>query len=318
MSQNNSPTIHLGIDVAKDELVLDAHRLPKLPRAANTPAGHRQILRALQRAYPKANLHLILEATGGYEQPLVEALRAAQIPVSVVMPGRVRKFAQALGKAKTDPIDATVLSTFGAVVQPPPTKALSETEQQLRELSRRRRQLQQMHTQELNRDLTTATCPILRRTAKAILAALQKQLAALESALRALRTADPTLDAKVTTLCSIDGVGPTTALATLAAVPELGTLNRHEVASLAGLAPHNRDSGPSSGRRFIGGGRPEARHALYMAAVCAARCNSVLQPLYQRLRDNGKPAKLALTALMRQLLVHMNSKLKNLSSPLPS
>jgi transposase len=317
MSQNNSPILYLGIDVAKDELVLDPHRLPKLLRAANSAAGHRHILKALQRAYPKASVQVILEATGGYEQALVEALRAAQIPVSVVMPGRVRKFAQALGKAKTDPIDAAVLSAFGSVVQPSPTKALSDTEQQLRELSRRRRQLQQMHTQELNRDLTTADCPVLRRTATALLAALKKQIAALETALRALQKADPLLDAKVTTLCAIDSVGPTTALAALAAVPELGTLNRHEVASLAGLAPQNRDSGQSTGRRFIGGGRPEARHALYMAAVCAARCNPVLQPLYQRLRDNGKPAKVALTALMRQLLIHMNSKLKSLS-PLPS
>lgn len=319
MSQNNFPILYLGIDVAKEELVPDPNRLPRVPQVVNSAAGHRQILRALQRAYPQARVHVILEATGGYEQPLVEALRAAEVLVSVVLPGRVRKFAQALGRPKTDPIDAAVLSLYGATVQPAPTKALSETEQRLRALHRRRRQLVQMHTQELNRDLGGVDCPLLRASAEQVLAALKKQIAALESALRALQKADPLLDAKVQTLCAIQSVGPTTALAVLATVPELGSLNRHEVASLAGLAPINRDSGQSTGRRFIGGGRPAARHALYMAAVCAARCNPILQPLYQRLLKNGKPPKVALTALMRQLLIHMNSKLKSLlQPPLPS
>lgn len=321
MSQNNPATIYLGIDVAKAQLDLDSTCLPRLGRVENTASGHRQIVRAIQAlaARRQVSIHVILEATGGYEQPVADALRSAQIPLSVVMPGRVRKFAQSLGQdAKTDAIDACVLSAYGQCAKPQPTQPLSGSDQQLRALMRRRRQLIQMQTQELNRDLGAATCTMVRQGAAKLLALFQKQLAEIDVALRALVKTDATLQAKVSALCSIEGVAHTTATATLSAIPELGSLNRAEAASLAGLAPKNRDSGSKLGRRFICGGRSEARMALYMAAVSAARCNPILRPFYQRLRNNGKPAKLALTAVMRRLLIHMNSLLKPLSSISPT
>jgi transposase len=290
--------------------------LPRLRRVENTPAGHRQIIQALTALAAKSahSLHVILEATGGYEQPLVEALRAAHIRLSVVMPGRVRKFAQGLGQdAKTDAIDAALLSAYGQSAQPTPTQPLTVTERQVRALTRRRRQLLQIQTQERNRDLGNATPATVRKGAAKLLALLQKQIAEIDRALRELEKADAIFQAKITTLCTIEGVGRTTATATLAAIPELGSLNRAEAGSLAGLAPKNRDSGQTTGRRFIRGGRSEARQALYMAAVSAARCNPVLRPFYERLRQSGKAAKLALTAVMRRLLIHMNSLLKSLT-----
>ena len=233
------------------------------------------------------------------------------------MPGR-RCASSAPGRlgqdAKTDPIDAAILSAYGQSAHPTPTPALSATERQVRALTRRRRQLLQMQTQELNRDLEAATSATVRKGAAKLRALLHKQIAEIDRALLDLEKGDALFQAKITALRTIQGVGRTTATATLAALPELGTLNRAEAGSLAGLAPKNRDSGLSTGRRFIRGGRSEARQALYMAAVSAARCNPVLRPFYQRLRQNGKAAKLALTAVMRRLLIHMNSILKPLVS----
>ena len=299
-------TIYTGLDIAKLNLQLHlAGRIHDLP---NTATGHRRLCKLLA-AQPGG--HVICEATGGYERDVVAALQAAKVPVSILNPARVRHFARAQGqRAKTDNIDAAVLTAYGRALQPKPTAPRTEQEQQLTELVRRRVQLsdalvtQRLQAQQL-------TLPVLQRQAKSLIRRLEQAIQQVEAQLHALRTQVPALNQRAQKLETIKGVGALTALGMLAELPELGTLNRRQAAALAGLAPHPRDSGQWHGRRTIGGGRPQVRRALYMAALVAARSNQQLMPFYQRLRSAGKPAKVALTAVMRKLVVLMNHLLKN-------
>jgi transposase len=298
-------TIYAGLDIAKLNLQLDlAGRGHDLP---NTAAGHRRLLKLLA-AHP--GVQVVCEATGGYERDVVAALHQAGVPVSVLNPARVRDFANALGqRAKTDPIDAAILTAFGQALHPKPTAPRSPLEQQLTELVRRRVQIvealvaQRLQAQAL-------TLPFLQRQAKRLIRQLEQAVQQIEAQLQALRTQVPVLDQRAEKLQTIKGVGALTALGVLAELPELGTLNRGQAAALAGLAPHPRESGKWRGRRMTGGGRAPVRRALYMAALVAARTNEHLKPFYQRLRLAGKPAKVALTAVMRKLVVYMNHLLK--------
>ena len=306
MSQNTLTTIYTGLDIAKLNLQLHlAGRFCDLP---NTSAGHRRVLKVL-KAQP--GVHVVCEATGGYERPVVAALQQAGVPVSVLNPGRVRHFARAQGqRAKTDRIDAAVLTAYGQALQPTPTPARTPIEQQLNELVRRRVQLLELLVAQ-RQQAEALTLPSLRRQAKSLVRRLQADLEAIEKELQQLRRQSPTLNERVEKLQSITGVGTLTALAVLAELPELGTLNRRQAAALAGLAPHPRESGNWQGRRTIGGGRPAVRRALYMAALVAAHSNAQFKVFYQRLRAAGKPFKVALTAVMRKLIVLMNQLLKN-------
>jgi transposase len=298
-------TIYAGLDIAKLNLQLHlAGRLYDLP---NTAAGHRRLLKLLAT---QPGAQVICEATGGYERDLVAALHAGQIPVSILNPAWVRHFARATGqRAKTDPIDAALLTAFGQALRPKPTLPRSPQEQQLTELVRRRVQLlevlvaQRLQAQHL-------TLPDLQRQAKRLVRQLEQAVQQIEAQLQAVRTQAPALDQRAQKLQTIKGVGALTALGVLAELPELGTLNRGQAAALAGLAPHPRESGQWHGRRTIGGGRPSVRRALYMAALVAARANQHFKAFYQRLRLAGKPAKVALTAVMRKLVVYMNHLLK--------
>jgi len=299
-------TIYAGLDIAKQNLQL--HLQDRIHDLPNTTAGHRRLLKLL-RAYPA--IQIVCEATGGYERQIVACLHAADIPVSVLNPARVRHFARALGqRAKTDDIDAAVLSDYGVKLQPKPTAPRTDLEQQLTALIRRRAQLLDLlisQRQQLQR-LTLAT---LKRQARSLVRKLLADIRHIEAQLQELRAQEQVMDQRVTQLEAITGVGTLTALGVLAELPELGTLNRKQVAALAGLAPHPRDSGQWHGRRSIGGGRAQVRRALYMAALVAARSNHQLKLFYQRLRAAGKPAKVALTAVMRKLIVLMNQILKN-------
>jgi len=306
MSPNTTTTMYAGLDIAKSNLQLHlAGRFHDLP---NTAAGHRRLLRLL--AAPPG-VHVTCEATGGYERDVVAALHQAGLPVSVLNPARVRHFARAQGqRAKTDRIDAAILSACGAALRPKPTPARTELEEQLGELVRRRAQL--LDTLLAQRQQAgRLRVPALLRQAQSLVRRLEKDLAQIEELLAQLRAQSQELDQRVERLASIDGVGATTALGVLAELPELGTLNRGQAAALAGLAPHPRESGTWHGRRTIGGGRAGVRRALYMAALSAARCNRHLREFYQRLRQAGKPAKVALAAVMRKLIVLMNHALKN-------
>ena len=305
LTEKNSP-VHTGLDIAKATLQLD---LPGGPHALpNTRAGHRQ-LRKLLRAVPGA--HVVCEATGGYERAVVAALHAAEIPVSVLQPARVRHFALAQGqRAKNDPLDAAVLSAYGAALRPAPTPLPDELLAELRTLVQWRSHLQEQWNAARNQ-AEHATLPFVRQCLAKLTAHLERQREAVESELAAALARAPRCQQQVDQLSALEGVGPLTAVSVLCHMPELGQLNRGEAAALAGLAPWTRQSGPWEGQRHIGGGRAVVRRILSMSAVALARLKeSTLGKFYAKLRAAGKPAKVALTAVMRKLLIQMNQTLK--------
>jgi transposase len=299
-------TIYAGLDIAKLNLQLHlAGRCHDLP---HTAAGHRRLLKLLA-AQP--GVQIVCEATGGYERAVVDALHQAGVPVSVLNPARVRHFARAQGqRAKTDRLDAAVLWAYGQAFHPKATPPPTAAQRQLTELVRRRVQLLEMLVSQ-RQQAQQLTLPGLRRQAHSLIRRLAADLEQIQAQLQELRAQTAQLDQRVQRLEAITGVGTTTALGVLAEMPELGTLNRRQAAALAGLAPHPRESGQWQGRRTIGGGRAPVRRALYMAALVAAHSNAHLKVFYQRLRAAGKPAKVALTAVMRKLIVLMNHALKN-------
>jgi transposase len=306
MSQNNSTITYAGVDVAKDSLAL--RWLGRDHACSNDAKAHAQIVRQLQAAdHP----HVVLEASGGYERGLVRALHAAAIPVSVVEPGRVRAFARAKGRrAKTDPIDAAVLQAFGETLAPAATAPETPEQQELADLALRRRQLVEFATAEKNRSAHYEDA-LRRRQAKALLGMLDRQITQCADAIKTLLDADPELTRKAARLQEVPGVGLVTAATLLADMPELGTLTDTAAAALAGVAPFNRDSGPSAGTRRISGGRRTVRCALYMAALSAVRYDPILHRFHQHLLLKGKKPLVALTAVMRKLIVLLNRLLKN-------
>lgn len=306
MSQNNHAILHVGLDVAK--LSLQLHLAGRFHSLANDRQGHAQLLKLL-RAQPDA--HIICEATGGYEQPVVRALQTADIPVSVIEASRVRYFARAQGqRAKTDPIDASVLTLYGITFKPAPTPSVSVQQQRLADVSQRRRQLIHTRTMESNRaeHYTDSLC--VRQT-RQLQKALDKQIDQCDQAITTLIAEDVDLARKAKRLQAIAGVGPVVAATVLAEMPELGKLNSQTAAALAGVAPYNRDSGEFNGVRHIGGGRHTVRCSLYMAALSAVRHDRILKEFYARLRAAGKKPLVALTACLRKLIVLMNHLLKN-------
>jgi transposase len=306
MSQTNTNTLFAGLDIAKSSLQL--HLAGQFHRLTNDPKGHQRLLKLL-RVQPTA--HLICEATGGYEQAVLQVLHAAAVPVSLIEAGRIRHFAKAKGlRAKTDPIDAAVLTHYGSAVQPPPTPPRSARQQQLAQLSTRRRQLIDHKIMELNR-AEHYSDPFSKKQSRQLLLLLEKQIARCDKELVRLIAADQQLQAKVQRLDNIPGVGLTTAAIVLAEMPELGQLSSQTAAALAGLAPYNQDSGVQAGARHIYGGRKAVRCALYMAALSAVRHDRILKAFYLRLRLAGKKPIVALTACMRKLVVLMNHLLKN-------
>jgi transposase len=298
-------TVHAGIDISKHTLDLNESSKP----FDNTAPGCRRLIATLLRRGP---VHVVCEATGGYERALVDALHEAGIPVSVVNPRQVRDFARSQGRlAKTDRIDAKVLADYGRALQPNPTPPCPPQQRQLEQWIARRRQLMNMLQMEKCR-LQQTSDAALRRAIRSIVKAIQDQIRRVEEHLQKLLDQVPFWAKAVKQLCSVKGVGLITALSVLSALPELGQLNRREAAALAGLAPFNRDSGKARGRRSIRGGRPDARQALYMAALVASVRNPTFKVFYQRLRTAGKPGKVALTAVMRKLLIHLNNIMKPL------
>jgi transposase len=307
MSQNNTaPILYAGLDIAKDSLALDL--ADQLRSFTHDAKGHRQLLSAL-RPHPQA--HVVCEATGGYERALVALLQAAGVPVSVVEPGRVRHFARAQGRrAKTDPLDATVLTAYGRAMQPAATPARTATQQRLDERVTRRRQLLHTRTSETNR-AAHYTDSLCRRQARQLLKLLDQQIDAAEQAIAELIAADPELHAKAQRLDALPGVGSVVAATVLADMPELGRWNGEEAAALAGLAPYNHDSGDHTGARHIAGGRAPVRAVLYMAVLSAVRHDPILKAFQARLLAKGKKPKVALVACMRKMIVLMNRLLKN-------
>jgi transposase len=304
--------IVVGIDVAKDSLEVAVR--PAGPRwtAATSARGLRELAERLVAVAPRL---IVLEATGGYEQPVVAALTAAGLSVSVVDPARVRHFARATGlMAKTDRLDAQVLARFAEQVAPAVRPLPDAVQRELALLVQRRRQLLEMlaaEQQRLDQQALFPRSPITGSLA-AHVAYLQQQLADTDQALTAHLAAHPRWDVTHALVRSVPGVGPITAATLLAEVPELGQLSRQQIAALVGVAPLARDSGPWRGQRKIGGGRAAVRQVLYMATLTAVRCRqSPLRAFYRHLRARGKLFKVALVACMRRLLVILNAMVRD-------
>lgn len=305
------PVTYLGLDIAKLTLDLSPHPALRRQHFPNDKQGHRALVTALRRL--GLPVQIMCEATGGYEHHLLAALHRAAIPVTLLNPRRVRDYARARGLlAKTDRLDAAVLADYGRCFAPEATPPPVPARQRLAALVTRRQELLDLIARETHRAEHHHDAFVIRQ-ARRLVRALQKHLVQLEAELAALQQAEATLDAQVQRLSAIQGVGQRTAWTLLAALPELGTLARGEAAALAGLAPYNHDSGPQRGQRHIAHGRALARAALYMAALVASRHNPVLKLVYQRLRASGKPAKVALVALMRKLVELANLLLKSSS-----
>lgn len=303
--------VYCGIDVAKEQL--DVALRQERWRVPNSKEGIAQLLRRFKGQ--RLKLHVICEASGGYEKAIVTALQRSGVAVSLVQANRVRQFARAAGiLAKTDRIDALVLVSFGRAMRPAPTPAQPAQILRLRELDVQRRHLARLLSAEQNR-LGQLCCAELRILSRSLICKLKSQIATIDARIASVIAQDQSLCAKAQRLTSIAGVGPRTAALLLAQMPELGSLNRAQAAALAGLAPFNRDSGSMRGKRTIFGGRRAVRTGLYMAAVAAARYNHILAPFYQRLCAAGKPPKVALTAVMRKLLLALNSALAPTLNP---
>jgi transposase len=300
--------IFVGIDVSKKRLDVALRPSGEVFQVANEATGLHQLVPRLDLLRPQL---IILESSGGYELLAAATLRQAGLPAERVNPRQVRDFARATGLlAKTDRLDALVLARYAEAVQPP-LRPFPEAEQlELAALMSRHRQLTEMVVMEKNR-LDTTFSPRVRQSLLTHLRVLEQQRKDLEVELDDFLRQHPLFADKAKLLRSTPGVGPGTCSCLLAWLPELGTLTRKQIAALAGLAPFNRDSGQWRGRRAVWGGRAHVRAFLYMATVSASRCNPVIRTFYQRLRDAGKPAKVALTACMRKLLTILNAMLKN-------
>lgn len=300
--------VFVGIDIGKDRLDVHIRPLGQHLVVGNDPAGLAQLATRLEADPPSL---IVLEASGGYERLAAIALLERGLPVAVVNPRQTRKFAAAVGRlAKTDKIDAAVLAHFADAIRPAPRAVVEGTLDRLQTLLARRRQLAVMKNAEKQR-LGKADDPIARRSLKAMLTSLDRQLVVIDKAIGRLIEADPALADKLERLKSVPGIGDVSACTLIAELPELGHASRHQIAALTGVAPINRDSGRYRGKRRIQGGRVEVRAPLYMATLVAIRHNPVIRPFYRRLRAAGKPAKVALVACMRKLLIMLNAMLRD-------
>jgi transposase len=298
----------IGIDVSKDRL--DVHVLPS--EEAFAVGRDSEGLVALIERLGSLDIHLaVLEATGGFEQTVAAALVAAKIPLAVVNPRQIRDFARATGKlAKTDALDAKAIANFAAKVQPEPRPVPDEQARALGELIARRRQVIDMMTAERNRRRQLTSRRLLKSVDR-LLAVLQKELTELDNEVGDDIRGTPAWRERDELLQSVPGIGDVVARTLIADLPELGRLDRKQIAALVGVAPLNRDSGKMRGKRTTWGGRAKVRCALYMAALVASRRNPVLKAFYQRLLRAGKAKKLALTAVMRKLLTILNAMVRD-------
>jgi transposase len=298
----------VGIDVSKARV--DVHVRPDGTAfwSATDIEGLAGLVRRLTPLRPTL---VVLEASGGYEGVIAATLAEAGVPVAIVNPRQVRKFAGAIGRlAKTDAIDAAVIAHFAQAVRPVARPLPDDLAVRLAELMARRRQLVVMINAEKQR-LGKAQDRIAQRSFKALLKSLEAERARIDRAIDKLIEASPLWCAQQDLLKSVPGIGNVVARTLIAELPELGRVDRHQIAALAGVAPMNRDSGRYRGKRKIQGGRVEVRAPLYMACLVAIRHNPVLKTFYRRLRDAGKPARLALVAAMRKLLTILNAMLRD-------
>ena len=301
---------YVGIDVSKAQMDVAVRPTGQRWVVSYDETGVAELLSQMVDLGPAL---VLLEATGGLELPLAAALAAAALPVVVVNPRQVRDFANATGTlAKTAALDAAVLAHFADAVRPSVRPLRDAETQVLNSLAACRHQVMTMLVSEKNR-LGTAVSAVRPRI-EAHVAWLEQELDDLDEGLRQTLRRSPVWREKDDLLRTVPGVGEQTSLTLLAHLPELGTLDRRQIAALVGVAPFNRDSGALRGKRTVWGGRSRVRAALYMAALTATRHNTVIRDFYRRLLAAGKPKKVALVACMRKLLVILNALLKHRAS----
>lgn len=298
--------IVVGIDVSKSRLDVAA-----AGEHWSTPNDIDGMGKLIDRLKPLNPSLVVVESTGGYERGVLAELSAAGIPIALVNPGRVREFAKSIGLlGKTDKIDAGLLVRFGEATQPKPTKLPSSDEQKLSAWMTRRHQVVDMLTMEKNH--LSSAHPAVLASVKTIMDALQEELDDLNRQIDEFIDQHPDFKQKKDVMQSVPGVGKVTAAILLADLPELGTVDRKNAASLVGVAPFNNDSGRHRGKRRVKGGRPSVRTVLYMAALSAIRCNPVIRSFYQRLLAAGKEKKVAIVACMHKLLTFLNAMVRDL------
>lgn len=303
----NTTDTNVGVDTGKDFLDIHIRPLAQDHRFDNTPAGIRQAVSLLKRHQPH---RITIEATGRLELPFVAACHKAKLPITVANPLHIRRFAQASGRtAKTDRLDAQCIAHFGEALRPKPTPPKDKNHSLVSDLLARRTQLLQMRTMERNR---LAILPkALHASLKRHIQQLTDEVQRLEVQLEKAIAANTEWAAKMELLMSVNGVGKVLAYTLLSELPELGDLNRKEVASLVGVAPMNKDSGRHSGKRTIRGGRQRIRNVLFMAIMSAIQSNAHIRACYTRLLEAGKPKKVAIVACMRKLLTTLNAMIKS-------
>lgn len=299
--------VFVGIDVSRAQLDVCSRPTGEHWRVPNSEAG---LLLLLERLSGQEVARVVLEATGGHERLCVATLAGASLPVVVINPRQVRDFARSMGKlAKTDRIDAGVLALFAERVRPEVRPLPEESAQELEALLARRRQILEMSTAEKNR-LRMARA-LLRPEIQAHTRFLERQLWDVDAQIEQSVRESPLWREKEDLLRGVPGVGKVLSRTLLAELPELGRLTPKQIAALVGVAPLARDSGMLRGRRMIWGGRASVRSALFMASLAAVRCNPLIRAFYERLREKGKPKKVALVACMRKLLVVLNAMLRS-------
>lgn len=302
-----STSQYAGVDIAKDTLEVDGFQMA--PRYDNTSRGISQLI---HRASQTKGMHLVFEATGGYEQALLKAAHQAKLTVSLVDARRVRAYATALGlKAKTDKLDARVLTSFGQAMKPAPTPPRASAEEDLAALRQRHTHLSDQLAREKNRQQKSPA--LIQKSISRMIRHTQKELDLVDQSIRKLIASDPKLSQASAVMQTVCGIGEVTAWTLLAYLPEIldPQTNRGRLASLAGLVPYNNDSGKSQKPRHIQGGRAKIRKTLYMAAKSAAQHNPVIREYVRGLVERGKPYQSALVAAMRKLILHIHALLKN-------
>ncbi|HEX5057543.1 MAG TPA: IS110 family transposase [Gammaproteobacteria bacterium] len=307
MKKQNPAPANVGVDVAKSHLDIHVRPGGHEMSVSNDSLGIQQAIAFIQTHNPQ---RIVVESTGRYQDAFVQACQAAQLPIVIISTVKVRRFAYALGLlAKTDRLDAAVIAHFAEAVQPPCRSLSDETTRQIKDLIARRRQLLDMVRMEKNH---RHIMPVpLQQSIAQVLECLTLQIRLVQTQLEALICANATWQSKQMVLLSVPGIGPVLAHTLLADLPELGQLNPKQIASLAGGAPMNQDSGQYRGKRTIKGGRKHVRTALYMSAISAIQHNPVIAKHYRNLRTQGKHAKVAITACMRKLIVILNAMLKS-------
>lgn len=298
---------NVGIDIGKSMLDMCIYEIDFYAQYSNTPEGVRELLKKLSRY----NLtRILVEATGGYERALVEACADKELPLVIVQPMQVRQFAKAQCIiAKTDKLDSRLIAQFGAIMKPQPKPLNSKKIRYIRDLLSRKRQLNDMRTQELNRQHKAPA--VLAATHKRVIKVFDAEIERINKLLTKEVSEVTEWQRTYEIVSSAPGIGDGVAFTLLGELPELGNLSARKIAALCGLAPFNRDSGAMKGRRRIQGGRAPIRTVLYMAILSAIQCNPVIKHFYQKLVAQGKHKKVALTACMRKMMTMLNAMVRD-------